>query len=132
MIFVDSNIPMYMIGAEHPNKRAVEGRLTELIRSRERLVTDVEVHQEILHRCVSLDRRDAIQPAFDALEAIVDEVFPVEAREVARAKSLVLERRAISARDAIHVAIMERYGVSRILSFDRGFDGVPGIQRIGA
>ena len=62
----------------------------------------------------------------------MDEVFPVEAREVARAKSLVLERRAISARDAIHVAIMERYGVARILSFDRGFDGVPGIQRIGA
>jgi hypothetical protein len=30
-------------------------------------VTDAEVLQEILHRYVAIDRRDAIQPAFDAL-----------------------------------------------------------------
>ena len=34
---------------------------------RQRLVTDAEVLQEILHRYVAIDRRDAIQPAFDAL-----------------------------------------------------------------
>ena len=130
MIFVDSNISMYLIGAEHPNKGAADTKLSALIRSQDRLVTDVEVQQEILHRYVSVDRREAIQPAFDALLAIVDEVFPVEPRDVARAKALVLERRALSARDAIHVAIMERYEVSRILSFDKGFDGVPGIRRI--
>jgi predicted nucleic acid-binding protein len=130
VIFIDSNIPMYMIGAEHPNKWAAEAKLTALIRSQDRLVTDVEVQQEILHRYVSIDRREAIQPAFDALRAIVDEVFPVEPRDVARAKALVLERRALSARDAIHVAIMERYEVPTILSFDQGFDGVPGIRRI--
>lgn len=33
----------------------------------ERLVTDAEVLQEILHRYVSIARSDAIQPAFDAL-----------------------------------------------------------------
>jgi predicted nucleic acid-binding protein len=26
---------------------------------------------------------------------------------------------------------MQRHGVERILSFDRGFDAVPGIQRLG-
>jgi predicted nucleic acid-binding protein len=130
VIFIDSNIPMYLIGAEHPNKRAAEAKLTALIRAQDRLVTDVEVQQEILHRYVSIDRREAIQPAFDALLAIVDEVFPIEPRDVARAKALVLERRALSARDAIHVAIMERYDVPTILSFDQGFDGVPGLRRI--
>jgi predicted nucleic acid-binding protein len=28
------------------------------------------------------------------------------------------------------VAIMRRYGVSEILSFDTGFDGCPGIKRL--
>jgi predicted nucleic acid-binding protein len=130
VIFVDSNIPMYLIGAEHPNKAAAIGKIESLIRNRERLVTDVEVQQEILHRYVAIDRRDPIQPAFDVLLGVVDEVFPVDSRDVARAKALVLERRTLSARDAIHVAIMERYQVSRILTFDRGFDGVPGIHRV--
>ena len=130
MIFIDSNVPMYLIGAQHPNKGAVEAKLSALIRSRERLVTDVEVQQEILHRYVAIDRREAIQPAFDALLGIVDEVFPIESRDVARAKTLVLERGALSARDAIHVAIMERHDVPTILSFDQGFDAVPGIRRI--
>ena len=33
------------------------------------LLTDAEVLQEILHRYVAINRRDAIQPAFDALLA---------------------------------------------------------------
>jgi hypothetical protein len=49
---------------------------------------------------------------------------------VERAKTIVLGYTQLSARDAIHLAIMERQGVSRILSFDRGFDVFPGIQRI--
>jgi predicted nucleic acid-binding protein len=39
-------------------------------------------------------------------------------------------RRRLSARDALHVAIMERHGIDRILSFDSGFDGLPGISRL--
>lgn len=130
MIFVDANIPMYLVGAEHPNKVAAERKLDALMRSQERLVTDVEVQQEILLRYTAIDRRDAIQPAFDALLGIVDEVFALEPRDAERAKGLILERRELSARDAIHVAIMERHSVSQILTFDRGFDAVPGIRRI--
>jgi uncharacterized protein len=130
VIFVDSNIPMYLVGADHPNKVAAERKLEELIRNHERLVTNVEVQQEILHRYTAIDRRDAIQPAFDALIGIVDDVFPIDAEDVDRAKGIVLERTTLSARDAIHVAMMERHGIERILSFDTGFDGVPGIRRL--
>jgi hypothetical protein len=41
-------------------------------------VTDAEVLQEIMHRYVAIDRRDAIQPAFDALFGVVDEVLSVD------------------------------------------------------
>ena len=50
----------------------------KLISDRQRLVTDAEVLQEILHRYVAINRRDAIQPAFASLLGIVDEVFAVD------------------------------------------------------
>ena len=130
MIFIDSNIPMYLVGAQHPHK-ADSQRLVELcITERMRLLTDAEVLQEILHRYAAIDRRDAIQPAFDALLGIVDEVLPIEESAVERAKEIVLGNRRLSARDAIHLATMEQRGIHRIMSFDASFDGFPGIERL--
>lgn len=130
MILVDSNIPMYLVGASHPHKVEAQRLLEKLIRDRQRLITDAEVLQEILHRYVAIDRRDAIQPAFDALLGIVDEVLPVEDKAVERAKQIVLEYRRLSARDAVHLAVMEKHGIARILSFDSGFDSFPGVTRL--
>jgi predicted nucleic acid-binding protein len=130
VILVDSNVPMYLVGAPHPFKVDAQRCLEKLVRERQRLVTDAEVLQEILHRYVVIDRRDAIQPAFDALLAVVDEVLPVNAPAVERAKQIVLAYRRLSARDAVHLSIMEQHGIERILSFDSGFDSFPGITRL--
>ncbi|HET9242447.1 MAG TPA: type II toxin-antitoxin system VapC family toxin [Gaiella sp.] len=130
MIFVDSNVPMYLVGAAHPHKADAQRLLEQLIAAGERLVSDAEVLQEILHRYVAIDRREAIQPAFDALLGVVDEVFPMDAGDAREAKDLVLGAHRLSARDAIHVAVMRRVGVQRILTFDAGFDGVPGVARV--
>ena len=132
MTFVDSNIPMYLVGASHPHKVDAQRLLEQLIAKDERLVTDAEVLQEILHRYAAIDRKDAIQPAFDAILGIVDEVYAIEAADVERAKTVLAGSRTLSARDALHVAVMERHGVERILSFDSGFDVQPGITRVGA
>ena len=130
MIFIDSNIPMYLVGAPHPHKADAQRLVERVIAAEERLVTDAEVLQEILHRYVSIDRRDAIQPAFDAVLGIVDEVFPVDSEAVERAKSIVLGHRDLSARDALHLAVMSHHGVTRIMTFDAGFDGFPAISRV--
>ncbi|MDX2166142.1 MAG: type II toxin-antitoxin system VapC family toxin [Deltaproteobacteria bacterium] len=130
MILIDSNVPMYLVGAEHPHKVDARRLLERVIADRQRLVTDAEVLQEILHRYVAIDRRDAIQPALDALLGIVDEVIPIEDRDVLRARDVVLGVQGISARDALHVAIMQRHRIVSILSFDRGFDAVPGVRRM--
>ncbi len=130
MILVDSNVPMYLIGAPHPHKTDSQRLLERCIAGDQRLVTDAEVFQEILHRYVSIRRRDAIQPAFDALLAIVDETFPITEADVRRARDIVLGSPEMSSRDALHLAIMQAHGVDTILSFDRGFDGFPGITRL--
>ena len=121
---------MYLVGSPHPRKSDTQRMLEALVADRERLVTDAEVLQEILHRYVAIDRRDAIQPAFDALLGLVDEVFPVDRNAVDRARSIALSYRRLSARDAIHLATMEHHEVTRIMSFDSGFDGFPGIERL--
>ena len=130
MILVDSNIPMYLVGAPHPHKANAQRLLEKLITDRQRLVTDAEVLQEILHRYVAIDRRDAIQPAFDALLGVADEVLAVDLAVVERAKNIVLGYRQLSARDAVHLSVMEQNGIDQILSFDSGFDVFPGITRL--
>lgn len=130
MIFLDSNIPMYLIGAAHAKKTESQILLERSIAAGERLVTDAEVLQEILHRYTAIDRREAIAPAMRLTLDIVDDVFPVEKADVLRATEITQNRARLSARDCIHLAIMERHGVHSILSFDSDFDRWPGIRRI--
>jgi uncharacterized protein len=131
VILIDSNIPMYLVGSPHPLKADAQRLLEKLITDRERLVTDAEVLQEILHRYVAIDRRDAIQPAFDALLGVVDEVLSVDRGEVERTRQIVLGYRQLSARNAVHLSVMEQNGIQQILSFDSGLDAFPGITRLG-
>jgi predicted nucleic acid-binding protein len=130
VILVDSNIPMYLVGAAHAHKSDTRRLLEKVVSERQSLVTDAEVLQEILHRYVAIDRRDAIQPAFDALIGIVDQVLAVDRPIAERAKQIVLGYRQLSARDAVHIAVMEHHGIEQIMTFDSGFDGFPGITRL--
>jgi hypothetical protein len=72
-----------------------------VIAARQRLVTDAEVLQE-----------------------------PIEKTEVLRAGEIAENRAHLSARDAVHIAVMERHGIRSILSFDGDFDRWPGLKRI--
>ncbi len=130
MIFLDSNVPMYLVGADHPNKDRAVAVLGQLARDGERFITDVEVYQEILHRYTAIRRQDAIDYAFQSLDRLVTEVLPFGMAEVRSARELIRAVDGISARDALHVAVMRKAGANRILSFDSGFDACPGIERI--
>ena len=130
MIFIDSNVPMYLVGSEHPHKIDAQRLLERCVADDERMVTDAEILQEILHRYAAIARKDAISPAFQAILGVVDDVFAVELHDVERAKDILLSAQRLSARDAIHLAVMEHNHVDTILSFDSGFDEYPGITRI--
>ncbi len=129
MILVDSNIPMYLVGGDHPNRARAHVALLAIAAEGERLVTDAEVLQEILHRYVLTERVHLVHEALKAILDLVVDVYPMERQDVTEAAEVVRTAR-LSARDAIHVAVMRRRGITRILSFDRGFDAVEGIERI--
>ncbi len=121
---------MYLIGAAHPHKAEAQVILERLIAAGERLVTDAEVLQEILHRYTAIDRREAIGPALQVTLDLVDEVIPIGKEEVLRAGEIALNPARLSARDAVHIAVLERHKIRSILSFDADFDRWPGLQRI--
>lgn len=130
MILVDSNVPMYLVGAPHPHKLDAQRLLETALSAGERLLTDAEVLQEICHRYAAIARRDAIQPAFDAILGVVDDVLPIEREDAEAAKDILLRYASLSARDALHAAVMERHGIDRIMTFDRGFDAHRGVERL--
>ena len=130
MIFIDANIPMYLVGGDHPNREAARRALEEAIAAGESLCSDAEVMQEILHRYTATHRTHSIDPAFDSLLAVADVVYPIERTDVERARRLLKTTPRLAARDAIHVAVMQGRDIGRILSFDAGFDGIPGIVRL--
>jgi predicted nucleic acid-binding protein len=121
---------MYLVGSFHLHKTDAQRLLEKFVTERQRLVTDAEVLQEILHRYTAIRRRDAIQPAFNALLKAVEVVFPIDLHVVQRAKEIALGYPRLSARDAVHIAVMQHHGIEGILSFDAAFDGVPGITRL--
>jgi hypothetical protein len=130
LIFVDSNVPMYLVGAEHPHKTEAHVLLERLIATGQRLVTDAEVFQEIIHRYVGINKREAIGPAFRAILDLADEVLPIEKTDVLRAGEIAQHRSRFSARDALHIAVMERHGIRTVLSFDADFDRWSGLKRL--
>lgn len=130
MIFVDSNIPMYVAGRDHPlrepSRRFLErARLGEID-----ICTSTEVLQEILYRYAALKRRDLAASVYELFVQLCPIVFPVTLADTDRARTFVAENEQVTVRDAIHVAVMVNNSVNQIASFDRGFDAFDGVTRI--
>lgn len=130
MILVDSNVAMYLVGAPHPHKDDARRLLDSAVARQETLVTDAEVLQEILHRYRAIKRTDAIQPAFDVLLAVVETVLPIELDTVQRAKDILAAHPELSARDAVHLAVMDTHQITALMSFDAGFDTRQDVVRL--
>lgn len=129
-VFIDSNIPMYVAGREHPH-RAPAKRFLEQVRSGKfDGCTSTEVLQEILYRYTALDRRDLAVEVYDLFAGICPVIFPVTLADTDRSRDLVQTLSGCGVRDALHVAVMFNNDVTRIASFDQGFDRIEGVRRM--
>jgi predicted nucleic acid-binding protein len=133
VILVDTNVPMYLVGDDERHKARTEHLLDRAVTSRERLVTDAEVFQRF---CIgtrpSIDSKRFNLPSIFCTELSTKSfpsIFPPSSPQNLWCLAIATCRRA--ARDALHVAVMQEHGVDRIMSFDRGFDAIPGLRRLG-
>jgi len=119
-VFIDSNIPMYAAGKEHPN-RIPSIKVLELISEGEIIgVTSTEVFQEILYRYQAIDLLYKGLELFDSFSSIIDEAFSININIMREARN-ILKDNNINARDAVHIATMSHYEISYIASHDRHF-----------
>jgi predicted nucleic acid-binding protein len=119
---------MLLVGAPHGNR----DRLETFLRGQagEDFVTSAEVYQEVIHRYVAIDRRLAIADCFALLDDLVQEVYPITRADVQQARTVAERQHRLSGRDCLHLAVMERHSITRILTFDEGFDLWPGVTRL--
>ena len=129
MVFVDSNLPMYVAGRDHPHRDPAR-RFFQRARSGELdICTSTEVLQEILYRYAALRRLDLASSVYDLFVQLCPTVLPVTLADTDRAKALLANVPAIGVRDAIHAAVMLNHSVTQVATFDEGFDRIEGLTR---
>ena len=130
MVFVDSNVPMYVAGRDHPLRDPAR-RFMERARAGEvDVCTSTEVLQEILYRYAGLRRLDLAVVVYDLFVQLCPTVLPVTLSDTDRAKTLLTSTPGLGVRDALHAAVMLNHDVAEIATFDEGFDRVRSIGRV--
>jgi len=130
VIFIDSNIPMYVAGRDHAARGPTKRFLTRVQRGDVETCTSTEVLQEILYRYAGLKRLDLAANVYELFVEICPVVFPVTLPDTNRAKEILCAGNGVSARDALHAAVMLNNDVHAVATFDRDFDSIEGIERV--
>jgi uncharacterized protein len=129
-VFVDSNVPMYVAGRDHPLREPARRFMERMRAGQVEGCSSTEVLQEILHRYVGLRRHDLATEVYELFVRLCPVIFPVTLADTDRAKDMIKTVPEVSVRDAVHAAVMLNNDVARIATFDGGFDRVPGLRRI--
>lgn len=130
MILVDSNVLMYAASSEHPHKAPAVSFLNKVARGEVPAAIEAEVLQEIIHCYRSLNRWIEGRRVYSLARSIFPEVLAVTAEVMDRAKELVDAYASLSARDAIHAAVVNVYRLDGICTFDRDFDAIRDCRRV--
>lgn len=130
MVFIDSNIPMYVAGREHENREPSRRFLERVRKGSVEACTSTEVLQEVLYRYSALNRFELAGEVYDLFVEICPVVHSVTLADTDRARRLLCDNTGVSARDAVHAAVMLNHDVEWIATFDSGFDRVPAIRRM--
>lgn len=127
---VDSAVVVYALGADNPWRQSCRQALVRAGQQRSRAYASVEMIQELVHHRLrrSGDRAVSAQQGRYASSLFTLLNFD---REVLNLSLDLIERvPTIRGRDAVHAATALAYGIDRIVSPDRAFDGIPGLTRV--
>jgi predicted nucleic acid-binding protein len=124
VILVDSNIFTYAAGREHANRRASGEFLERVAQGTVKAAIDAEVLQEVVRRYTALKRWEKGRLVYDAARTLFPDVLPVTAEVKDGARRLLDSHPGMGARDAVHAAVVDVYGLKGICSYDRDFDRI--------
>ena len=94
-------------------------------------MTDAEALQELIHRYISSRMWPLGKEVFRQFAVLMtSRVESVQAADLEFAAVIADVHPQLASRDLVHVAVMERLGLRRIISGDKGFDQLPGIDHL--
>jgi uncharacterized protein len=127
----DTSVFLYALGGEHPYREPCRAVMHD---GAQGLLSAAEASVELIHEFAYVRCRCGISRVVackDALEiAGTSRLHTVTPSDMERALELWCEHQRLDMRDAIFVAQALNRGIDAILSPDRGFDGIPGLERI--
>jgi len=129
VIFVDSNVPMYVSVRDHPHRDPSRRFLERARAGAIEICTSTEVLQEILYRYTALNRRDLAASVYELFVQFCPSIYAVSLADTDRAKGLVAAG-GVGVRDAVHAAVMLNHDVAEIATFHEGFHRIAGIRRV--
>lgn len=122
---------MYAGGAPHELKEPCVQVLRLVARLPRLFRTDTEVLQELLHRYRSGSQWAVGRARIEDFAALMRRrIEPMRAEDVLQAAALADRYPRLSARDLVHLAVMNRLGTTTVISGDADFDAVAGVQRL--
>jgi len=131
VILVDSNILMYAGGAEHPNKAPSLAFLRRVAAGEVEATVDAEALQEVIRRYRALRRWAEGRRVYELARTLFPEVLAITGAVMDHAKQIADKYDDISARDAVHAAVVAEYKLEGICTFDGDFDRIRGCKRVG-
>ncbi len=129
-VFIPTNIPIYASGPPFPLREPCVQIMDAIGRGRLLATIDVEVLQELMHFAYRRRQLDRGLMVSSGLLTIVDTVYPYEQPDALAMMDLMRRVPGLSARDAIHAAVMQRRGLTHIVTADNDFARVPGITAL--
>jgi len=127
--FLDSSFLIYLNTLRAEERGEIDRLFASLLK--EELFTNLLVLDELLY--VSRHRYglpyEVTLDFFRKVALPCTEILPVEGRDV-RIMEKYLTKYNLKPSDAIHLATMEKAGVTNIVTEDKEFDRIPGIRRI--
>jgi len=128
-VYLDSNVFLYAIGAEHDYREPCRALVRAAGERRLRGETGVEALQEVVHHRRRRDDPHATDRAREILR-ICSAVHPLSAGDMRAALDLVDRHPELPTRDALHAATALTHGLTTVVSADTDFDTIGELRRI--
>jgi uncharacterized protein len=126
----DTSVFVYALGGEHPYREPCRA----IMRDGQRGRLEAEASVELIHEFAYVRQRHGRSRSAAAADArdiaATSRLHAVQPDDIERALDLWSEYESLDMRDAIFAAQALNRGIDAILSSDRGFDGIRGLERV--
>jgi uncharacterized protein len=126
----DTNVFVYALGGPSPYRDACRSIVEDAAAGRLDGEASADLVQELVHQRMRQTGDRALAVAAARRVAALCRLHDVQGADVGLGLSLFETHPRLTARDAMFAAVALNRGVDAILSADRDFDGIPGIERI--